>query len=322
MAAYNSQDYIAEAIESVLIQNYRNFELIVVDDGSTDRTADIVRGFKDEHIKYFLKKHGGLASTRNEQLRKSNGSFIVILDSDDIMTPDFLARHLLEFQQHPETDMVYCDDLLIDENNKPIRIINRPEYQDVKMLIPDLFRCGFPVVPFRTCIRKTVFDKIGCYDEQLLVAEDYDMLRRFVRQGFKIHHLPAALYLRRISTKSHSRNYDAARAKSQLEAVRRFADTFTPEQLFPDVRWNDMPASQKLLLAKCRAAGVYMSIGAQYLKTNISDYASAGFELGCAELDQCCKLEPSNQQIKTLREQSRSIRDKCLTSGRPAYQQV
>jgi glycosyltransferase involved in cell wall biosynthesis/ADP-heptose:LPS heptosyltransferase/tetratricopeptide (TPR) repeat protein len=322
MAAYNAQDYITEAIESVLIQNYRNFELLIVDDGSTDRTADIVRGFKDERIKYFLKKHGGLASARNVQLRKSNGSFIVILDSDDLMTPDFLARHLLEFQQHPEADLVYCDDLLINQDNKPIRVINRPEYQDVKMLIPDLFRCGFPVVPFRTCIRKSVFDEIGHYDEQLLVAEDYDMLRRFIRQDFKIRHLPAALYLRRVSTKSHSRNFDAVRAKSQLEAVRRFTDTFTPEQLFPDVRWNEMPASQKLLLAKCRAAGVYMNIGAQYLKTNITNYASAGFELGCTELDQCCKLEPANQQIRTLMEQCRSIRDERLATDCPVYQQV
>ncbi|MGA2094014.1 MAG: glycosyltransferase, partial [Sedimentisphaerales bacterium] len=288
MAAYNAQNYIAEAIESVLIQNYRNFELLIVDDGSTDRTADIVRGFNDEHIKYFLKEHGGLASARNVQLQKSGGSFIVILDSDDIMTPDFLARHLLELERHPETDLVYCDDLLIDENNKPIRVINRP------------------------------FAQIGPYDQRLLVAEDYDMLRRFVRQGFKIHRLPAALYLRRVSTKSHSRNFDAARAKSQLEAVRRFTETFTPEQLFPDVPWNELPADQKLLLAKCKTACVYMSIGEQYLKTNISDYASAGFELGCAELDQCCQIEPANRQIRTLMEQCRSIRDK----GRPVYQQV
>ena len=92
MAAYNAADYIERAIESVLIQNYRNFELIVVDDGSTDNTADIVRGFKNEPIKYFFKEHGGLASARNVQLQKSGGSFIVTLDSDDMMTPDFLAQ--------------------------------------------------------------------------------------------------------------------------------------------------------------------------------------------------------------------------------------
>jgi predicted aldo/keto reductase-like oxidoreductase len=88
------------------------------------------------------------------------------------------------------------------------------------------------------------------------------------------------------------------------------------------VRWNEMPASQKLLLAKCRAAGVYMNIGAQYLKTNITNYASAGFELGCTELDQCCKLEPANQQIRTLMEQCRSIRDERLATDCPVYQQV
>ena len=97
-----------------------------------------------------------------------------------------MHSHLQVFEQHPEADMVYCDDLLIDESDKPIRVINRPEYSNPNKLISDMFRCGFPIVPFRTCIRKSVFDKIGLYDERLIVAEDYDMMRRFVNQGLKM----------------------------------------------------------------------------------------------------------------------------------------
>jgi glycosyltransferase involved in cell wall biosynthesis/ADP-heptose:LPS heptosyltransferase/2-polyprenyl-3-methyl-5-hydroxy-6-metoxy-1,4-benzoquinol methylase len=316
MAVYNGADYIARAIESVLIQNYCNFELIVVDDGSTDRTADIIHSFKHEAIKYFLKEHGGLASARNVQLQKSSGSFIVSIDSDDMVTPDFLSRHLEVFERHPEADLVYCDDYLIDEKDKPIRVIDRPEYSDSQKLISDLFRCGFPIVPFRTCIRKNVFDKIGLYDERLIVAEDYDMMRRFVNHGFRIQHLPGAFYLRRVNTSSHSRNFNAAKAKSQFEAIRRFTETFTPEQLFPDVQWDKMPAEQKPLLVKCKAALVYIGIGEQYLVSNAQDYAEAAFEMACAQLDDCCKIEPANHQVRNLREKCQFIRAKNLSSGR------
>jgi FkbM family methyltransferase len=323
MAAYNAAGYIARAIESVLIQNYRNFELIVVDDGSTDRTAEIVRGFKNEPIKYFYKENGGVSSARNYALKKAGGSFVVILDSDDMMTLDFIARHLRVFEQNPETDLVYCDDCFIDENDKPIRVMSRPEYSDQKALVSDLFRYGWAILPFRTCIRKSVFDKIGLYDERLIMSEDYDMVRRFVSQGLRMRHLPAALYLRHPTANSLSRSFNAAKAKGHFEVVRKFTETFTAEQLFPGVRWENLPAEQKSLLAKCKAALVYIGIGEQYLASNAQDFAETAFDMACAQLDDCCKIEPANHQVRNLREKCQFIRDKRLSNtGRNIYQQV
>ncbi|MHC4911736.1 MAG: FkbM family methyltransferase, partial [Planctomycetota bacterium] len=126
--AYNAAKYITEAIESVLIQNYRNFELIIIDDGSTDETKDIIGSFKDDRIRYFYQANSGLAATHNAGIKNSKGAFIIKLDADDMMTPDFIARHLMEFEQHPEADLVYCDDCLVGEDTKPIRVIERPEY--------------------------------------------------------------------------------------------------------------------------------------------------------------------------------------------------
>jgi glycosyltransferase involved in cell wall biosynthesis/ADP-heptose:LPS heptosyltransferase len=316
MAAYNAADYITRAIESVLIQNYRNIELIIVNDGSTDRTADIVHGFKNEPIKYFFKENGGVASARNLGLRKSSGSFIVILDSDDMLTPDCIARHLQVFEQHPEADMVYCDDCNIDQEDKPISITNKPEYSDQNTLISDLFRWGWAILPFRTCIRKSVFDKIGFYDELLIVSEDYDMVRRFINHGLKMYHLPAALYLRRFTTSSLSKSLNAAKAKSHFDVVRKFMETFTAEQLFPDVRWDKLPAEQKLLLAKCKTAVVYLGIGEQYLGSNAPDFAEAAFEMACEQLEECCKIEPANPQVSYLLEKCRLIRATHLPSDR------
>jgi len=310
MPAYNAVDYIMEAIESVLIQNYRNFELVIINDGSTDNTEEVVLGFKDERIRYFRQENRGLAATHNVGIKKSRGEFIIKLDCDDMMMPDFIAKHLQEFEKHPDVDLVYCDDCLIDENSKPIRVIERPEYTDRKLLIRDLFRCGFPVVPFRTCIRRNVFDKIGFFDEELLVGEDYDMMRRFVKHGLKTHHLKGALYLRRMTSDSLSRNYSDQKAKCHFDVIKRYIDTFTYDELFPDVAWDEIAPQMRQLHAKCLAAGTYLAIGQGYVKTNATECSRIAFDLACSELNDCVKMDPGNQGLRQLLQKSKLIRAK------------
>ncbi|MBN1974914.1 MAG: glycosyltransferase [Sedimentisphaerales bacterium] len=301
MPAYNASTHIREAVESILSQKYRNYECIIADDGSTDNTRDIISGFKDERIKYIYKDNGGPSSARNMALKKSHGSFIIILDSDDMMAPDFISKHLSEFINNPEADMVYCDDYLIDENSKPIRIIERPQYSDRNILISSLFRNGFPVVPFRTCIKRSVFDKIGFFDEQLLVGEDYDMMRRFVMYGLKAHHLKEALYLRRMTGNSLSRKSSEQKAKNHFDVVRRYAETFTHEELFPDVNWQKIAPGQRKLNAKYLAAETFLAIGRNYIKTNSPPvYAEVAFEHAGCELNECMKIDPNNKQVKKM----------------------
>ncbi|TET69782.1 MAG: glycosyltransferase, partial [Candidatus Aminicenantes bacterium] len=294
MPAYNAADYIAEAIESVLIQNYRNFELIVIDDGSTDNTKDIVTNFKDDKIKYFYKNNGGPSGARNLAINKSKGQYIMPLDADDMMTPDFITKHLAEFEKYPEVDLVYCDVLLIDGNSNPIRIMNKPEYQDRRHLIRDLFRAGHPIIPFRFGIKRSVFDKIGFYDEDLLIGEDYDMMRRFVKAGLKAHHLSEPLHLRRMYADSLSRNCSAQKAKSHFDVVKRFTDTFTYDELFPDIEWDKIAPEMRQLHAKCLTAGTYLAIGQEYVKTNAPECSRIAFDLACSELNDCVKMDPKN----------------------------
>jgi len=306
--AYNAVDYIKEAIESVLIQNYRNFELLIINDGSTDNTEEVVLGFKDDRIRYSRQANRGLAATHNVGIKQSRSEFIIKLDSDDLITPDYIAKHLQEFEEHPDADLVYCDDCLIDENSKPIRVIERPEYTDRKFLIRDLFRCGFPVVPFRTCIRRSVFDKIGFFDEELLVGEDYDMMRRLVKHGLKIHHLKGALYLRRMTSDSLSRNYSAQKAKSHFDVIKRFIDTFAYYELFPDVAWDEIAPQMRKLHAKCLTAGTYLAIGQDYVKTKAMEYSRTAFDQACSELNDCLKIDPENQGLRQLLQKSKLIR--------------
>lgn len=301
MPAYNAADHVAEAIESVLIQNYRHFELIVVDDGSTDATKDIVSGFQDDRIRCFHQANAGPASARNLALKKCNGDFISFLDADDMMTPDFLSRHLQEFDKHPQADLIYCDDFLIDKNLKPIRAIQRPEYSERRSLIRDMFRCGFPVVPFRTCMRRSVFDKIGLFDEGLVVGEDYDMMRRFIRHGLNAHHLKHALYLRRMTGESLSRSHSLEKAKCHFAVVRRFRDTFAHDELFPDVPWHEIPAEVRPLHASCLTVTTYLAIGQDFVKSNSPNvYVEMAFEAACSQLNEYLEIDPDNWKIREL----------------------
>ncbi len=319
--AYNAAKHIAETIESVLIQNYRNFELIIVDDGSVDNTRDIISGFKDDKIKYFYQDNCGPSSARNMAISKSRGQYIIPLDADDMMTPDFIAKHLQEFEMHPEADLIYCDDYLIDENSKPIRVINRPEYKNTRMLIRNLFHCGFPIVPFRTCFRKSALDKIGLFDEELLVGEDYDMIRRFVRHGLKMHHLQNALYLRRMTNNSLSKKYSIHKAKCHFEVIKRFADTFTYDELFPDVAWNEIEPGIRQLHAKCLIAGTYLAIGQEYVKSNALEYSKTAFDRACSELNDCIKINPENQELQRLFQKSQLIRARYAGAPRQVVSQ-
>jgi len=308
MPAYNAAEHIAEAIESVLIQNYRNFELIVVDDGSTEDTKDIVASFKDDKIKYLYKDNGGPSSARNLAINKAKGQYIMPLDADDMMTPDFIAKHLAEFEKHPDVDLVYCDVLLIGKNSNPIRIMNKPEYQDRRYLIRDLLRAGHPVVPFRLGIRRSVFDRIGFYDEDLLIAEDYDMMRRFVKAGLKAHHLSETLHLRRMHADSLSGNCSAQKAKCHFDVIKRYIDTFAYNELFPDVEWDKIAPERRQLHAKCLAAVTYLAIGQDYVKSNSPIYAKTAFESACSELNGCLKMDPGNQRVQQLLQRSELAR--------------
>jgi glycosyltransferase involved in cell wall biosynthesis len=318
MPAYNAAEHIAETIESVLIQNYRNFELIVVDDGSTDNTRNIVTSFENDKIKYFYKDNGGPSGARNLAIKKAKGQYIMPLDADDMITPDFITRHLEEFEKHPDVDLVYSDVLLIDENSTPIRIMNKPEYQDQRYLIRDLFRAGHPIVPFRLGIRRTVFEKIGLYDEDLLIGEDYDMMRRFVKARLKSHHLSEPLHLRRMRTDSLSGNFSAQKAKCHFEVIRRFTDTFTYDELFPDVAWDKMASGMKQLHAKCLTAGNYLALGQEYIKSNALEYSRTAFDRACSELNDCIKMDPKNQGLQQLLQKSKRIRARYTKAAQQA----
>lgn len=111
MPAYNSERYIAEAVESVLTQSYTNWELVIVDDGSSDRTPEIIDEYaeRDRRIKVFHRKNSGVSAARNFALQNICGEYVTFIDSDDIYHPSRLEIMLEAFEQHPKCDAVFAE---------------------------------------------------------------------------------------------------------------------------------------------------------------------------------------------------------------------
>lgn len=128
MPSWNTGKFIAESIQSVIDQTYENWELIIVDDCSTDNTDEVVAKFRDKRIRYFKnEKNSGAALSRNRALREARGEWIAFLDSDDLWNPDKLEHQINFMNEHGYT-LSYTEYEKIDEESKPLRIyVSGPE---------------------------------------------------------------------------------------------------------------------------------------------------------------------------------------------------
>jgi glycosyltransferase involved in cell wall biosynthesis len=105
---YNRSSLVNEAVNSILLQTEKDLEIVLVDDGSTDNTSEVIEKINDDRIKYYYKENGGCASARNMGLRKSTGRYIAFLDSDDLWPKDFLSTMLKNLESQPEYGCAYC----------------------------------------------------------------------------------------------------------------------------------------------------------------------------------------------------------------------
>jgi glycosyltransferase involved in cell wall biosynthesis len=180
MGAYNAQAYIRQAIESVLSQTFRDFELIVVDDGSTDRTTDIVESFTDSRIRLLRQEHKNFAVAMNTAISHARGEWIIGVDSDDDIEPDYLERMANFALANPGFDYYYPASLFLNDPQKQYSQ-DRWDYhnfQDNRILPPFLLMNGFSPIPNAGSLkRKTMFAKTGLY-RQLDAVEDFDFLAR------------------------------------------------------------------------------------------------------------------------------------------------
>jgi glycosyltransferase involved in cell wall biosynthesis len=216
LPVYNSEKYISEAIESIINQTYTNFELLVLDDGSTDTTLDIVQCFNDKRIKIFTSEENhGIVHQLNKGIENSQGEYIARMDADDISLPERFEKQIefLENVDNSKIDLLGTDALEIGENVKPIIHQNYLPSQ-ISFLLN--FTC--PILHPTVIFRKRLFDKGFRYPYFYEYAEDYAFWR-IIDNGDNLAILPQILLQYRIH--NTQTNKDEKRYKIQKESALR-----------------------------------------------------------------------------------------------------
>ena len=178
---YNRAHYICEAVESVLAQTYKNVEIIVVDDGSTDGTEEVLSLYRGR-IRYFYQENRGPSAARNAGIQKSTGPYIAFLDSDDLWMPDKLDLQVRYLSEHPDYGLVHTDhEDWIVRDGAVVEV--RPDHYDshhIGYIFPEMFLRNEVSTP-TVLLRKVCLNKVGYFDENLLLFEDHDLWLRIAR---------------------------------------------------------------------------------------------------------------------------------------------
>ncbi len=195
---YNYGRLIGQTLESVSAQTYQNWECVVVDDGSTDDTSEVVNRYAamDARIKYIKQDNRQQAAARNNAIRNSNGEYFQFLDADDLIEPKKFERQIEYLESHPDVDIVYTDvrffsDENIDERYYLLGGENKPWMPGVsgrgKEVLMSLVRKD--TIPINTpLVRRRVIDKVGLFDEKLSPVEDWDYWVRCAAEGMRFQY--------------------------------------------------------------------------------------------------------------------------------------
>ena len=214
---YNKHKYIKETIDSVLIQDFTNFEIIIVDDGSTDRSLEVVRECVDPRLQVFSQSNSGVERARNFGFSKSVGSYIVFLDADDLMSKDRLRKQIDRFESNQELTLLGTWASVVDNSGKVIGSIC-PPISNGALQLAHLFRNQF--VSSSVMIRRNAIDSGMIFDETRgrRFAEDYDLWKRISKNAL-VANIPEKLTTYRRLNVSRSQGEDG----SLLESARNIS---------------------------------------------------------------------------------------------------
>ncbi|MDO8507921.1 MAG: glycosyltransferase [bacterium] len=216
VAAYNGERFIKEALESLLSQTFSDFEIVVVDDGSTDSTAEIVKSFEDERIRYFYKENSGnQAIPRNYGIKKAQGEYIALCDQDDLWYPEKLEKQLGN-KPGKNVGIIVTSADIVDEKGKRVGVRYVPEgYMDsaesFEMLLDEDF-----ITSCSAIIPRKILDEVGLLDEKLRGNDDYDMWLRITKK-YGVYGISESLCAWRRSEKAFS--HDMSRIFLENEKI-------------------------------------------------------------------------------------------------------
>ncbi|MDD3150026.1 MAG: glycosyltransferase [Candidatus Gastranaerophilales bacterium] len=177
VTTYNRAEYLEECISSIINQTYKNIEILIIDDGSTDNTSDVVKKYFDSRIKYIYQENSGQNSAKNKGLLASNGQYITILDSDDMILPDKIEKQVEILESNEDVGLVYCGSFIINEKNE---IIGQ---QKIKKhngnVLNQLLRTNFLYNGSNALFRRDCIEKAGIFEDSINRMTDWFLYLKF-----------------------------------------------------------------------------------------------------------------------------------------------
>jgi len=202
MSVYNGEKYLRDSIESILEQTFRNFEFIIINDGSTDNTHKIIKEYaeRDKRICLINQQNIGLTKSLNRGLKISRGKYIARHDADDLSLSDRFEKQL--YYINKGYDFVCCRTRINNSKTNPLifTIFYRILIKSINVFVHGTY-----------LFRKEILDRVGLYNEKFIYAQDYEFVRRIIRNKVKIYYMRNVLYL---STKD---NNSITKAKQSLQ---------------------------------------------------------------------------------------------------------
>jgi glycosyltransferase involved in cell wall biosynthesis len=245
--AYNSADYIGDAVDSCLAQTYPNCEVVVVDDGSTDGTPDLLHTRYGDRIRLIQQANRGAAGARNTGIREVHGEFVQFCDSDDRLLSNKVQASWELFQQKPEIVLVYTSVRVVFLDNTPDIILYDDGLPSGDLFCKLLFERGNFVGTSTVMVRRQAVLDVGGFDESLAVAEDWDLwLRLASRWPFAAINEPLMIYHKRPGSLVSD---PVALAEGRLAVIQRARHYPGRTECLDDKAYNEFEAGRYHKLA-------------------------------------------------------------------------
>lgn len=265
LPTYNCAAFLHYSIGSILLQTYDSYEIIVIDDGSTDNTKKILNPFI-QRIKYIRSEQNkGLPTARNIGIRSALGKYIAFIDADDIWLPEKLQTDIEYFKTHSELSMVYSKHVNIDEKGRVLDEASKRRLPSGNVFA-ELFSEQNFIITSSVVVRKEVFETTGLFDEQLFNCQDWDMWLR-IAFYFKVGGINTPLVKYRHNPHSLSKNRNNV-LKYQKIIIDKTYNNFKDKENGIDEK-----------LYKKRLASHYAKVGRYYLRIGDKSLASENFRL-------------------------------------------
>ncbi|MGD8777575.1 MAG: glycosyltransferase [Ignavibacteria bacterium] len=284
---YNRSKFILETLKSALDQKYDNFEVVVVDDGSTDNTKEIIKSINDPKLRFIEKEHTNAPDTRNRCIAEAKGDYILWLDSDDEFYPDILNEYVAVLNKYKDVQIVYCNLKTVDVNEKLLRVFKYPDYYNKLYDAYTFLFTGQPIPNAGTLLKKSIYSEIGNFNTDFKRAHDFEFYSRlFSLKKYNLKHVNKFLYKYKIHEDNITFN-----TSGQLDTsyeVKIFESIFSKSNyrdFFPNLNWQNDPQNSSAI--------AYLNIGIKF-------YQLKGFRLSEKYFEKFLLIDNSNNNFVEL----------------------